>query len=127
MPGNDTLTINGGNFYNNTATGSGGAIVQGNGNVNVNMTINGGDFHDNNAVNGGAIYMGTNTGLATLTMIGGKIYNNTANNGGAVYIPNKGKVTLSAAEGADVGGIIRDNTASQQPVSGWSRQLPDCG
>lgn len=113
MPGNDTLTINGGNFYNNTATGSGGAIVQGNGNVNVNMTINGGDFHDNNAVNGGAIYMGTNTGLATLTMIGGKIYNNTANNGGAVYIPNKGKVTLSAAEGADVGGIIRDNTASQ--------------
>lgn len=113
MTGNDTLTINGGNFYNNTATGSGGAIVQGNGNVNVNMTINGGDFHDNNAVNGGAIYMGTNTGLATLTMIGGKIYNNTANNGGAVYIPNKGKVTLSAAEGADVGGIIRDNTASQ--------------
>ena len=113
MPGNDTLTINGGNFYNNTATGSGGAIVQGNGNVNVNMTINGGDFHDNNAVNGGAIYMGTNTGLATLTMIGGKIYNNTANNGGAVYIPNKGKVTLSAAEGAAVGGIIRDNTASQ--------------
>ena len=113
MPGNDTLTINGGNFYNNTATGSGGAIVQGNGNVNVNMTINGGDFHDNNAVNGGAIYMGTNTGLATLTMIGGKIYNNTANNGGAVYIPNKGKVTLSAAEDADVGGIIRDNTASQ--------------
>ena len=113
MLGNDTLTINGGNFYNNTATGSGGAIVQGNGNVNVNMTINGGDFHDNNAVNGGAIYMGTNTGLATLTMIGGKIYNNTANNGGAVYIPNKGKVTLSAAEGADVGGIIRDNTASQ--------------
>lgn len=113
MPGNDTLTINGGNFYNNTATGSGGAIVQGNGNVNVNMTINGGDFHDNNAVNGGAIYMGTNTGLATLTMIGGKIYNNTANNGGAVYIPNKGNVTLSAAEGAAVGGIIRDNTASQ--------------
>lgn len=113
MPGNDTLTINGGNFYNNTATGSGGAIVQGNGNVNVNMTINGGDFHDNNAVNGGAIYMGTNTGLATLTMIGGKIYNNTANNGGAVYIPNKGKVTLSAAEDADVGGIIRDNAASQ--------------
>ena len=113
MPGNDTLTINGGNFYNNTATGSGGAIVQGNGNVNVNMTINGGDFHDNNAVNGGAIYMGTNTGLATLTMIGGKIYNNTANNGGAVYIPNKGKVTLSAAEDAAVGGIIRDNTASQ--------------
>ena len=113
MPGNDTLTINGGNFYNNTATGSGGAIVQGNGNVNVNMTINGGDFHDNNAVNGGAIYMGTNTGLATLTMIGGKIYNNTANNGGAVYIPNKGNVTLSAAEDADVGGIIRDNAASQ--------------
>ena len=113
MPGNDTLTINGGNFYNNTATGSGGAIVQGNGNVNVNMTINGGDFHDNNAVNGGAIYMGTNTGLATLTMIGGEIHNNTANNGGAVYIPNKGNVTLSAAEGADVGGIIRDNTASQ--------------
>lgn len=113
MPGNDTLTINGGNFYNNTATGSGGAIVQGNGNVKVNMTINGGDFHDNNAVNGGAIYMGTNTGLATLTMIGGEIYNNTANNGGAVYIPNKGKVTLSAAEGAAVGGIIRDNTASQ--------------
>lgn len=80
---------------------------------NDTLTINGGDFHDNNAVNGGAIYMGTNTGLATLTMIGGEIYNNTANNGGAVYIPNKGKVTLSAAEGADVGGIIRDNTASQ--------------
>ena len=113
MPGNDTLTINGGNFYNNTATGNGGAIVQGNGNVNVNMTINSGDFHDNNAVNGGAVYMSTGTGLGTFTMTGGEIYENTADNGGAVYIATKGKVTLAAAEGANVGGIIRDNTASQ--------------
>ena len=113
MPGNDTLTINGGNFYNNTATGNGGAIVQGNGNVNVNMTINSGDFHDNNAVNGGAVYMSTGTGLGTFTMTGGEIYENTADNGGAVYIATKAKVTLSAAEGANVGGIIRDNTASQ--------------
>ena len=107
--GGCTITINDGEFYNNKAANGGVVYMPG----NDTLTINGGDFHDNNAVNGGAIYMGTNTGLATLTMIGGKIYNNTANNGGAVYIPNKGKVTLSAAEDADVGGIIRDNTASQ--------------
>ena len=107
--GGCTITINDGEFYNNKAANGGVVYMPG----NDTLTINGGDFHDNNAVNGGAIYMGTNTGLATLTMIGGEIYNNTANNGGAVYIPNKGKVTLSAAEGADVGGIIRDNTASQ--------------
>lgn len=107
--GGCTITINGGEFYNNKAANGGVVYMPG----NDTLTINGGDFHDNNAVNGGAIYMGTNTGLATLTMIGGEIHNNTANNGGAVYIPNKGKVTLSAAEDAAVGGIIRDNAASQ--------------
>ena len=46
-------------------------------------------------------------------MTGGEIYENTADNGGALYIATKAKVTLSAAEGAEMGGIIRDNTASQ--------------
>ena len=46
-------------------------------------------------------------------MTGGEIYENTADNGGALYIATKAKVTLSAAEDAAVGGIIRDNTASQ--------------
>ena len=105
------VTINGGKFYNNTAT-NGGILAS----VNraVTFTINGGEFYGNTATNGGAVYMNTtNTDTSTLTMTGGKIYNNTAENGGAVYIPTKANVTLSAAEGAEMGGIIRDNTANQ--------------
>lgn len=111
-----TLTINGGSFHDNTAITNGGAIVacnQTSGNHITTLTITGGKFYDNTAVNGGAVYMSTGTGLGTFTMTGGEIYNNTADNGGAVYIATKAKVTLSAAEGANVGGIIRDNTASQ--------------
>lgn len=116
MSQNGTLTINGGSFHDNTATTNGGAIVacnQTGGNHTTTLTITGGKFYNNTAVNGGAVYMSTGTGLGTFTMTGGEIYNNTADNGGALYIATKAKVTLSAAEGADVGGIIRDNTASQ--------------
>ena len=111
-----TLTINGGSFHDNTATTNGGAIVACNatgGNHITTLTITGGEIYNNTAVNGGAVYMSTGTGLGTFTMTGGEIYENTADNGGALYIATKAKVTLSAAEGADVGGIIRDNTASQ--------------
>ena len=105
------VTINDGKFYNNTATSNGGALAAGN--RAVILTINDGEFYNNTANNGGAVYMNTDVGLSTLNMTGGEIYNNTANNGGALYIATKAKVTLSAAEGANVGGIIRDNTASQ--------------
>ena len=105
------VTINDGKFYNNTATSNGGALAAGN--RAVILTINDGEFYNNTANNGGAVYMNTDVGLSTLNMTGGEIYNNTADNGGALYIATKAKVTLSAAEGADVGGIIRDNTASQ--------------
>ena len=105
------VTINDGKFYNNTATSNGGALAAGN--RAVILTINDGEFYNNTAKNGGAVYMNTDVGLSTLNMTGGEIYNNTADNGGAVYIATKAKVTLSAADGADVGGIIRDNTASQ--------------
>lgn len=111
-----TLTINGGSFHDNTATTNGGAIVacnQTGGNHITTLTITGGEIYNNTAVNGGAVYMSTGTGLGTFTMTGGEIYENTADNGGALYIATKAKVTLSAAEGAAVGGIIRDNTASQ--------------
>ena len=111
-----TLTINGGSFHDNTATTNGGAIVACNatgGNHITTLTITGGEIYNNTAVNGGAVYMSTGTGLGTFTMTGGEIYENTADNGGALYIATKAKVTLSAAEGADVGGIIRDNAASQ--------------
>lgn len=111
-----TLTINGGSFHDNTATTNGGAIVacnQTGGNHITTLTITGGEFYNNTAVNGGAVYMSTGTGLGTFTMTGGEICENTADNGGAVYIATKAKVTLSTAEGAAVGGIIRDNTASQ--------------
>lgn len=111
-----TLTINGGSFHDNTATTNGGAIVacnQTGGNHITTLTITGGEIYNNTAVNGGAVYMSTGTGLGTFTMTGGEIYENTADNGGALYIATKAKVTLSAAEGADVGGIIRDNAASQ--------------
>ena len=111
-----TTTINGGNFYNNTATNNGGVVVASNansGNHITTLTIAGGEFYNNTAANGGAVYMSTGTGLGTFTMTGGEIYENTANNGGAVYIATKAAVTLSAAEGAEAGGIIRDNTASQ--------------
>ena len=116
MSQNGTLTINGGSFHDNTATTNGGAIVacnQTSGNHSTTLTITGGEFYNNTAVNGGAVYMSTGTGLGTFTMTGGEIHENTADNGGALYIATKAKVTLSAAEGADVGGIIRDNTASQ--------------
>lgn len=105
------VTINDGKFYNNTATSNGGALAAGN--RAVILTINDGEFYNNTANNGGAVYMNTDVGLSTLNMTGGEIYNNTADNGGALYIATKAKVTLSAAEDADVGGIIRDNTASQ--------------
>lgn len=105
------VTINDGKFYNNTATSNGGALAAGN--RAVILTINDGEFYNNTANNGGAVYMNTDVGFSTLNMTGGEIYNNTADNGGALYIATKAKVTLSAAEGADVGGIIRDNTASQ--------------
>lgn len=105
------VTINDGKFYNNTATSNGGALAAGN--RAVILTINDGEFYNNTANNGGAVYMNTDVGLSTLNMTGGEIYNNTADNGGALYIATKAKVTLSVAEGADVGGIIRDNTASQ--------------
>ena len=105
------VTINDGKFYNNTATSNGGALAAGN--RAVILTINDGEFYNNTANNGGAVYMNTDVGLSTLNMTGGEIYNNTANNGGALYIATKAKVTLSVAEGADVGGIIRDNAASQ--------------
>ena len=111
-----TLTINGGSFHDNTAITNGGAIVacnQTSGNHITTLTITGGKFYNNTAVNGGAVYMSTGTGLGTFTMTGGEIYENTADNGGALYIATKAKVTLSAAEGAEMGGIIRDNTASQ--------------
>lgn len=111
-----TLTINGGSFHDNTATTNGGAIVACNatgGNHITTLTITGGEIYNNTAVNGGAVYMSTGTGLGTFTMTGGEIYENTADNGGALYIATKAKVTLSAAEDAAVGGIIRDNTASQ--------------
>ena len=111
-----TLTINGGSFHDNTAITNGGAIVacnQTGGNHITTLTITGGEIYNNTAVNGGAVYMSTGTGLGTFTMTGGEIYENTADNGGALYIATKAKVTLSAAEGADVGGIIRDNTACQ--------------
>ena len=105
------VTINDGKFYNNTATSNGGALAAGN--RAVILTINDGEFYNNTAKNGGAVYMNTDVGLSTLNMTGGEIYNNTADNGGALYIATKAKVTLSAADGANVGGIIRDNTASQ--------------
>ena len=105
------VTINDGKFYNNTATSNGGALAAGN--RAVILTINDGEFYNNTANNGGAVYMNTDVGLSTLNMTGGEIYNNTADNGGALYIATKAKVTLSAAEDAAVGGIIRDNTASQ--------------
>lgn len=116
MSQNGTLTINGGSFHDNTAITNGGAIVacnQTSGNHITTLTITGGKFYNNTAVNGGAVYMSTGTGLGTFTMTGGEICENTADNGGALYIATKAKVTLSAAEGANVGGIIRDNTASQ--------------
>ena len=107
-----SVTINGGKFYNNTATSNGGVLATIN--RNTTYTINGGEFYNNSAVNGGVVYMSTTNGdLSTLNMTGGEIYSNTANNGGAVYIATKADVTLSAADGANVGGIIRDNTASQ--------------
>lgn len=105
------VTINDGKFYNNTATSNGGALAAGN--RAVILTINDGEFYNNTANNGGAVYMNTDVGLSTLNMTGGEIYNNTADNGGALYIATKAKVTLSAAEDAAVGGIIRDNAASQ--------------
>ena len=98
---NDTLTIKGGNFKNNTTTGNGGAIYL-NGTTGNTLNIDGGVFEGNIANgNGGAIY-------ATLVIVNGGTFKaneakNTAYGGGAIY----GTSTLTVK-----GGTFTGNTAT---------------
>ena len=82
---NNTLTINGGEFYNNTATSNGGVIAT---NTRDNtITINGGAFHNNKAVYGGVIDANVTEGKSysnTVTIAGGTFTDNTATADGGV-------------------------------------------
>lgn len=102
-----SLTINGGTFSNNSATGNGGLIYANGG----TLTINGGTFTGNSTSNGngGAIYA-NNT---TTTINGGTFTSNSATGngnhtggGGAIYANNG---TL-AVTGANV--MFSNNTAT---------------
>lgn len=85
MNSNNTLIINGGKFYNNTATNKGGVIAT---NTKGNtITINGGAFHNNKAVYGGVIDTNVsenNTYSNAVTIAGGTFKENTATADGGV-------------------------------------------
>ncbi len=101
-----TLTIEGGNFVNNTASSSGGAIYSNT--VSLDVIINGGNFEGNIAGQGGAI------AAADITVNGGTFKNNVANGekqytgrGGAIYAYST-TTTLEIKGGSFIG-----NTASR--------------
>ena len=103
---NDELVINGGNFVNNTATSSGGAIYSIS--TSLDVVINGGTFTGNTAKNGGAI------SAYNVIVNGGVITGNSAigdaqstGRGGGVYV--WGTTTHLTV----TGGEIYDNTASR--------------
>ena len=85
MNSNNTLIINGGKFYNNTATNKGGVIAT---NTKGNtITINGGAFHNNKAVYGGVIDTNVsenNSYSNAVTIAGGTFKENTATADGGV-------------------------------------------
>ena len=102
-----SLTINGGTFSNNSATGNGGLIYANGG----TLTINGGTFTGNSTSNGngGAIYA-NNT---TTTINGGTVPSNSATGngnhtgGGGAIFANYGTLALT---GANV--MFSNNTAT---------------
>ena len=96
-----TITINDGDFYENTNSTAPVAYL----NYNNKLFVNGGKFHDNTATNmGGAFYLANQSN--TVTISGGEFYNNTAKNAGGVLAANlySTNVTIS-------GGDFHDNTA----------------
>jgi hypothetical protein len=109
--GTNTITISGGDYYNNAATGSlGGFMFAAAGPT----TINGGKFHDNTALSaGGAIYI--NGGGALVSIAGGEYYNNYAQNSGGAFVLS-GTATMS-------GGEIHHNTISTSGGGGGAIML----
>ncbi len=79
-----TFEMRGGKIYNNTATqraGGGVYISQG------TVTITGGEIYENNAgADGGGIYLNAGTVNMSGGSVYGNIANNSANNGGGLYL-----------------------------------------
>lgn len=103
----DSLTINGGNFVNNTASSTGGAIYSAV--VGYDVVINGGTFTGNTAKSGGAI------SAYTLTINGGTITGNSAT-GDSTFTGRGGAISMwgTVALNLDInGGQIYGNTASR--------------
>ncbi len=104
---NANLTMNGGEFFNNTSL-KGGAAIFIYGCRNTSFIMNGGEIHDNNSQDG-AIW---SNGIITIN--NGKIYNNTSikdvGSGGAGAIYNNGSLTIKNGEiygnSAQYGGAI---------------------
>lgn len=106
------MTINGGEFYNNTATSNGGVIAT---NTKGNtITINGGDFHNNKAVYGGVIDTNVsenNSYSNTVTIAGGTFKENTATADGGVVRMGGAKDGTAANTLTISGGEISGNKA----------------
>lgn len=129
---NSILEINGGEFYNNVATGRtgggyGGAIGMNGGTI----TIIDGDIYNNTAGSwGGGVYYGGSIAGAGIffddsnfIMLGGEIRDNIAGtNGGGIYAFNQSTGRWFAHTNI-LGGIITGNTAGTIPGSG-NGQVP---
>lgn len=98
-----TVTISGGDIYNNSAEVGGAIFVQ-----DATLTITGGKIHDNHAAQGGGVnlYAGS-----TGTMSGGEIYNNHADlTAFALELDGAGVLVFGSSFTLS-GGSIHDNTA----------------
>lgn len=109
----NTLTINGGKFHDNTATNWGGVIAL-NTRDNV-VTINGGEFTNNKAAYGGVINTNVSSWAEfrnTVNITGGTFTNNTATaNGGVIWMG--GAQNGSAVNTLTItGGELSGNTAA---------------
>ena len=99
---NGTITMNGGEISNNTATNGCGVYVR-----EGTFTMNSGKIYNNTAANqGGGVFLTSN---ARFIMNGGEIYSNTGS-GGGLYM-NGGTFTMN-------GGEIYSNTGSGVSMNG---------
>ena len=103
----DSLTVNGGNFVNNTASSTGGALYCAV--VGADIVINGGVFEGNSAKSGGAI------SAYSLEINGGTFKNNSAI-GDATFTGRGGAISMWGTVALDLkinGGTFSGNTATR--------------
>ena len=133
---NANLTMNGGEFFNNSVMAGGSAVFV---HIGASFVMNGGKIHDNEAkdgaiwsrgkivINSGEIYNNTssNGGGAIftnniLTINGGNIYNNNAKNGGAIA---SGYYEGEISQIVIKGGHIYNNKATSHGGGIWIHRV----